>query len=138
MSLKINKMSSAYTSHKSQSAIYQKALEIFSLARHISTYLSQDLSYLHRNGREDTHIYFTGDIVQQSVSLGPQILKAESQVFSEEKHKYAASVMRLSTLLYKNCLLLEHANSNGKDFLPLLRKELKKFRQLQHTWRLTL
>lgn len=131
-------MSSSYTSKKSQSAIYQKALEIFSLARHISTYLSQDLTSLHRNGREDSHIYFIGDIVQQSVSLGPQILKAESEVFSEEKHKYAASVMRLSSLLYKNCLRLEHTNSNGKDFLPLLRKELKKFRKLQHTWRLTL
>lgn len=131
-------MSSASPYHKPQSAIYQKALEIFALARHISTYLSHDLTHLHRNGREDSNIYFTGDIVQQSISLGPQILKAESQTFSEEKHKYAASVMRLSTLLYKNCLRLERANSNGKDFLPLLRKELKKFRKLQHTWRLTL
>ncbi|HLW32553.1 MAG TPA: hypothetical protein VKX40_09860 [Aequorivita sp.] len=131
-------MSSSYSSYNPQSAIYQKALEIFALARHISTYLSQDLACLHRNGREDSNIYFTGDIVQQSISLGPQILKAESEAFSEEKHKYAASVMRLSTLLYKNCLRLEHANSNGKDFLPLLRKELKKFRKLQHTWRLTL
>ncbi len=121
-----------------QSAIYKKALEIFSLARSISNYLSHDLSPLHKNGMEDPHIYFTGDIVQQSVSLGPQILKAESQPFSEEKHKYAASVMRLSNLLYKNCERLERANSNGKDFLPLLRKELRKFRKLQHTWRLTL
>jgi len=46
--------------------------------------------------------------------------------------------MRLSNLLYKNCERLEKVNSNGKDFLPLLRKELKKFRKLQHTWRLTL
>lgn len=131
-------MSSPCSSYKSHSAVYQKSLEIFALARHISTYISQDLAGLHRNGREDSTIYFTGDIVQQSISLAPQILKAESEVFSEEKHKYAASVLRLSTLLYKNCLRLEHANSNGKDFLPLLRKELRKFRKLQHMWRLTL
>ena len=121
-----------------QSAIYKKALEIFSLARNISNYLSHDLSPLHKNGMEDPSIYFTGDIVQQSVSLGPQILKAENQLFSEEKYKYAASVMRLSNLLYKNCERLERVNSNGKDFLPLLRKELNKFRKLQHVWRLTL
>lgn len=120
------------------SPLYKKAQEIFTLSRHISFYLSHDLAYLQRNGKEDTNIYFTGDIVQQSVSLAPQILKAESQSFSEEKHKYAASVMRLSNLLYKNCERLEKVNSNGKDFLPLLRKELKKFRKLQHTWRLTL
>lgn len=120
------------------SAIYNKAMEIFALSRHISFYLSHDLAYLQRNGKEDKNIYFTGDIVQQSVSLAPQILKAESQFFSEEKHKYAASVMRLANLLYKNCERLEKVNSNGKDFLPLLRKEIKKFRKLQSTWRLTL
>ncbi|MCB0466558.1 MAG: hypothetical protein KDC78_12930 [Aequorivita sp.] len=120
------------------SAIYKKALDIFSLARNISNYLSHDLASLQKHGAEDPNIYFTGDIVQQSVSLGPQILKAENQLFSEEKHKYAASVMRLSNLLYKNCERLERINSNGKDFLPLLRKELKKFRKLQHTWMLTL
>ncbi|MCZ4317978.1 hypothetical protein O4H26_03150 [Aequorivita viscosa] len=131
-------MSNPSFGKNSHSAIYAKALDIFTLARNISSYISHDLAPLHKTGTEDPNIYFTGDIVQQSVSLGPQILKAESQPFSEEKHKYAASVLRLSNLLYKNCERLERVNSNGKDFLPLLRKELRKFRKLQHTWRLTL
>ncbi len=131
-------MSAPSFGNTQHSAIYNKAMEIFTLARHISFYISHDLAYLQRNGKEDKNIYFTGDIVQQSVSLAPQILKAESQFFSEEKHKYAASVMRLANLLYKNCERLEKVNSNGKDFLPLLRKEIKKFRKLQYTWRLTL
>lgn len=131
-------MSAPSFGNTQHSAIYNKAMEIFRLSRHISFYISHDLAYLQRNGKEDKNIYFTGDIVQQSVSLAPQILKAESQFFSEEKHKYAASVMRLSNLLYKNCERLEKVNSNGKDFLPLLRKEIKKFRKLQYTWRLTL
>jgi hypothetical protein len=33
---------------------------------------------------------------------------------------------------------LEKSNSNGKDFLPILRQELKKFRKLQRHWMLTL
>ncbi len=120
------------------SAIYKKAQEILVLSRQISSYLTYDLAHLQRNGKENPHIYFSGDIVQQSVSLGPQILKAERQIFTEEKHKYAASVSRLSSLLYKNCERLEHANSNGKEFLSLLRKELKKFKKMQRTWMLTL
>ena len=120
------------------SAIYMKSLEIFSLSRNIASYLSHELSHLQSNGKEDPNIYFTGDIVQQSVSLAPQILKAENQLFSEEKHKYAASVVRLSNLLYKNCERLERINSNGKDFLTLIRKELKKFRKIKHNWMLTL
>ena len=124
--------------NSSNSAIYKKAQEILHLTRHISDYLSQDLAHLQRNGKEDSHIYFTGDIIQQSVSLGPQILKAESELFQDEKHKYADSVMRLSNLLYQNCRRLERINSNGKDFLPLLRKEIVRFRRLQHVWQLTL
>jgi|SRR5690554_2495966 len=131
-------MSSQTFGNNSNSAIYKKAQEILHLTRHISNYLSQDLVHLQRNGKEDSHIYFTGDIIQQSISLGPQILKAESQLFQDEKHKYADSVMRLSNLLYQNCRRLERINSNGKDFLPLLRKELVKFRKLQHVWQLTL
>lgn len=124
--------------NNSHSAIYRKAQEILHLTRHISHYLTQDLAQLQKNGREQSEIYFTGDIIQQSTSLGPQILKAESQLFQEEKHKYAASVKRMSNLLYKNCRRLERINSNGKDFIPLLISELKKFHKLQHVWQLTL
>ena len=122
----------------SQSALYKKAMEIFNLSRNISTYLVYDLAPLQASSKEDEHIYFSGDIVQQSVSLAPEILKAESEPFSEEKHKYAASVVQLTNSLYKNCERLERVNSNGKDFLPMLRTELKKFRKLQRTWMLTL
>tara|TARA_R110002124_G_scaffold287089_1_gene470240 strand:- start:16924 stop:17319 length:396 start_codon:yes stop_codon:yes gene_type:complete len=121
-----------------QTPIYQKAIDIFTLSRSISSYLIHDIAHLNNKGQENPDIYFTGDIVQQSVSLAPEILKAENEPFSEEKHKYVASVTRLTNLLYKNCERLEQINSNGKDFLPILRKEIKKFRKLQHNWMLTL
>lgn len=125
-------------SHLPESALYKKALEIFTLSRHISHYFVDDLSGLQPNGNEDPYIYFTGDIVQQSVSLAPEIIKAESQVFSEEKHRHAASVEKLTNNLYKNCERLERSGSNGREFLQLLRNELKKFRKLQRTWMMTL
>lgn len=131
-------MLSPFYRNSSSSAIYRKALDIIALSRQISTYLVHDLAHLQKNGQEDPSIYFTGDIVQQSLSLAPHILKAENQVFSEAKYKYAATVMRLSNMLYKNCERLELVNSDGQDFIPLLRKEIRKFRKLQNTWRLTL
>ncbi len=120
------------------SPIHKKALEILTLSSHISKYLVQDLAPLQSNGNEDPNIYFTGDIVQQSISLAPEIVKAESKTFSEEKHKHILSLSHLINVLYKNCERLERANSNGKEFLPLLRNELKKFKKLQHIWMLTL
>lgn len=118
--------------------IYKKAIEIFTLSQNISMYLSHDLSALKDDGTEDPNIYFSGDIVQQSVSLAPAILNAELERFSEKKYKHIASLKRLTKMLYKNSYRLEYSNSNGKDFLPILRSELNKFKQLQRSWMLTL
>lgn len=131
-------MSAQIPSHLSDLPIYKQALQIFTLSRSISSYLNQDLAYLYEDGKEDQNIYFSGDIVQQSESLAPEIINAELQRHSDKKHKHIASVRRLTNRLYRNCKRLESCNSNGKDYLPLLRRELKKFRQLQSTWMLTL
>ena len=121
-----------------KSPFYIKALEIFTLSRGIASYLIDDITIRDPHNYEDPTLYLTGDMVQQSVALGPEILKAEQHLFQEEKHKHIATVERLSKLLHANCKRLEKTHSNGKDFLPILRKELKKFRTLQHTWLLTL
>lgn len=113
-------------------------MEIITLSRSISTYLNQDLSNLLEDGTEDSHIYFSGDIVQQSVSLMPEIVKAEQERHSDKKYKHLASLQRLTHLLNKNIKRLEACNSNGKDYLPLLQSELKMFNRLQRTWMLTL
>jgi len=124
--------------HLNESPIYKKAIEIFALSQNISVYLNHDLSSLKEDGSEDVNIYFSGDIVQQSVSLAPEIVNAELERSSDKKHKHIASLKRLTNLLYKNSYRLERSNSNGKDFLPILRAELRKFKKLQRSWMLSL
>lgn len=138
MSPAIREMNYNMTSHLSELPIYQKAMEILVLSRSISAYLNQDLSYLHPDGREDEHIYFSGDIIQQSESLVPEIEKAQAERFSDKKHFHLASLERLTQRLHLNCNRLEHCNSNGKEYLPILRAELRKFRKLKRNWMLTL
>mgnify|MGYP001374961938 CR=1 FL=1 len=121
-----------------KSPFYIKALEIFMLSRGIASYLIEDITFKDSHNYEDPSLYVTGDMVQQSISLAPEILMAEQHLFQEDKHKHIESVDRLASLLYINCERLEKTHSNGKDFLPILRKELKKFRTLQHSWMLTL
>ncbi|WP_412986173.1 hypothetical protein [Pontimicrobium sp. IMCC45349] len=126
--------------HLSNLPIYKKAIEIFALTQKISTYLHADLSPLKQDGTEDKNIYFSGDIIQQSVSIAPEILKAEleKESYSDKRYKHAEAVNNHSLKLYNSCKRLENCNSNGRDFLPILKKELKKFRKLQQTWMLTL
>lgn len=118
--------------------LYDHALEILSLSRNISNYMIYDLSALQPNGSENPYIYFTGDIVRFSDSLAPEIIKAESEPMQDDRLKYAASVHHHTNRLYKTCERLERAESNGKEFLKLLRLELKKFRRSQHHWMMTL
>ena len=125
-------------SYLSDLPIYKKAMEIYILSRSISSYIQYDLSELKPDGSEHNDIYFTGDIIQQSVSLGPEIVNAELERYSDKKHKHLESIQRLTNLLYKNSCRLEHSHSNGKDFIPILRSELKKFKKMQRHWMLTL
>ncbi|MBA6152984.1 hypothetical protein [Gelidibacter maritimus] len=131
-------MSNPIPSHLPEMPLYKKAIEIIILSRSISTYLNQDLAYLKPDGSEDTDIYFSGDIVQQSTSLAPEIVNAEMERHSDKKYKHIAALERLTNLLYKNCKRLEKTHSNGRDYLPILRGELRKFRRLQRSWMLTL
>lgn len=113
-------------------------MDIWILSRSISTYLNYDLCELDENGNENQHIYFTGDIVQQSSSLGSEIINAALEKSRDAQYKRVLSLKRLSKHLYNNCTRLEKVNSNGKEYLPLLKKELKKFNRLQRNWALTL
>ena len=123
-------------SHLYHLPIYKKALEILFLSRRISKVLRYDLSKLKQDGSEDQDIYVTGDIVQQSESLAPEILKAE--LSETEKERHVETLDWLSRRLYKSCMKLELSNSHGRDYVPILRKELKNFRKLQRSWMLTL
>ncbi|NRB82351.1 MAG: hypothetical protein HRU49_01020 [Winogradskyella sp.] len=125
-------------SHLSELPIYRKAMDILMISRCISTHISQDLSYLNEDGSEDNNIYFTGDIVQQSTHLAPEIINAERARFSEKKHQHLESLERLTNKLYRSCKRLERSKSNGRDYLPILRGELKTFKKLQRNWMLTL
>ncbi|MHA7843972.1 MAG: hypothetical protein ACX93I_11675 [Winogradskyella sp.] len=125
-------------SHLSDLPVYQKAMDIIMLSRSISTYLNHDLSYLNEDGSEDNDIYFSGDIVQQSSNLAPEIISAERENCRIKKHKHLESLERLTTKLYSNCRRLERSKSNGKDYLPLLRVEIITFRKLKRHWMLTL
>lgn len=118
--------------------LYKKAREIFTLSKNISDCLIYDLSALDYDGKENPNIYFTGDIIRQSDSLAPGIIKAENQTYQDDRIRHANSVLALTNKLYRNCERLEKTESNGKDFLVLLRKELKKFKRLQRNWMMSL
>ncbi|WP_031425843.1 hypothetical protein [Flavimarina sp. Hel_I_48] len=118
--------------------LYNQALEILKLSRSISGFLAYDLSELDEKGNEQEAIYFTGDMVMHSDALAPSIIAAENELFQDDRMRHAVSVEHVTQKLLNTCERLERAESNGREFLSLLRKELKKFNRLQQKWVLTL
>jgi len=118
--------------------LYNQALEILKLSRSISGCLAYDFNELDDKGNEREAIYFTGDIVMHSDALAPGIIAAENEFFQDDRIRQALSLENVTYKLIKTCERLERAESNGRDFLLLLRKELKKFNRLQQKWVLTL
>lgn len=118
--------------------LYNKALEILKLSRSISGCLAYDFNELDDNGNEKEAIYFTGDIVMHSDALTTKIIAAENELFQDDRIRQALSLEIVTHKLLKTCERLERAESNGRDFLFLLRKKLKKFNRLQQKWMLTL
>ena len=116
----------------------KKAKEIIKLSISISSNFNCDLCKLTLSGKENPNIYFTGDIVQQSISLSEEIVKAERTAIADKKYMHARTLRWLTYRLMQNCKRLEQCNSNGKAFMHILRRELKKFKRLHKYWMLTL
>ncbi|WGK63747.1 hypothetical protein [Croceiramulus getboli] len=125
-----------FSSSAKYQAIYSKALDIKRLSRLISDYLQYELTPLRADGREDESLYFTGDIIRQGDSLAPEILKAEAYPFQEERLRQVQSVERLTRSLQRTCDRLARVESNGRDFIDLLRQEIRGFKSLQRNWKL--
>ncbi|MFL2623623.1 MAG: hypothetical protein ACJ0P6_03905 [Flavobacteriaceae bacterium] len=119
-------------------SLLQKAQNIGRLSKAISAYLMNDLVSLGANGSENPNIYFSGDIVQQSICLSEEIIKAERTLVPHKKYMHACTLRWLTYRLMQNCKRLEQCNSNGKNFIQILKIELKKFKRLHKYWMLTL
>jgi hypothetical protein len=120
------------------SAFYKKALEISYLSKKISDYLNTDLSVLSDDGTENPNIYFSGDIIQQSVSLSSEVLKAQQTTKASQKYVHAHTLEWLTYRMTQSCKRLSKCNSDGRDFILILKKEINKFKKLQKQWVLSL
>ncbi|HCE54934.1 MAG TPA: hypothetical protein DER05_07990 [Lutibacter sp.] len=111
-----------------QLVIYQKSLDIFKLARHIASYISNDKSMLAMYLSMNKIDKYADNLVMNAFGLVPKIVETECEENPGLKLKYAVSIRYFIDRLYQNCLQLESTKIQGKDFVKLLRKELKKLR----------
>lgn len=116
-------------------SMYERAKQIKALSKHVSQYLNYDLNSLDEEGKEHPGIYLTGDIIMQSDLLGDAVLNSEKEVLQENKEKYHFITEKWLYRLHRNCERLEAYVGNGKEFVLLLKAEIKRFQLLHRKWR---
>ena len=111
-------------------SIYRKSLDIFKLSRHVASYVTDDkgIISMYRSGSKSDN--YADNLVMNAFRLVPKIVETEIQKNPEVKLKYAKSLRYFIDRLYQDCLKLESLKIQGKDFVKLLRRELKKLRKI--------
>lgn len=113
-----------------QLVIYQKSLYIFRLARRIASYITNDKDILSMYMSDKRSYRYADNLLMNAFGLVPKIVETECQENPGLKLKYAQSLRFFIDGLYQNCLQLESTKIQGKDFVRLLRKELRHLRKI--------
>ncbi|PCH54117.1 MAG: hypothetical protein COC22_00885 [Flavobacteriaceae bacterium] len=110
--------------------IYQKSLDVFKLSRHVASYLTddKDLISMYRSGEKSDN--YADNLVMNAFRLVPKIVETEIQDNPSLKLKYAKSLRYFIDRIYNDCITLDTTILHGKDFLLMLRKELKILRKI--------
>ncbi|MDO9273983.1 MAG: hypothetical protein Q7T92_00355 [Lutibacter sp.] len=120
--------------HLNQLVIYQKSLDIFKLARRITSYITNDKDILAMYRSDKISYRYADNLLMNALGLVPKIVETECQENPSLKLKYAVSLRYFIDGLYQNCLQLESTKVQGNDFVKLLRIELKNLRQIHKNY----
>ena len=117
-----------------QLIIYKKSLDIFKLSRRVASYITddKDMISMYRSGKKADN--YADNLVMNAFRLVPKIVETEIQENPSTKLKSAKSLRYYIDRLYHSCLQLENSKIQGKDFVIMLRRELKILRKIHRKY----
>lgn len=127
-------MSNSAEQNINQSVIYRKSLDIFKLSRRVAAYITddKDVISMYRSGNISDN--YADNLVMNAFRLVPKIVEVETQDNPTMKLKYAKSLRYFIDRLYRSCLQLESTRIQGKDFVIMLRRELRILRKIHRRY----
>lgn len=118
--------------------VYQKALELREVSKALASYISFNRDALISYRSNSLRDVIADSLVVDTVLIPEQIAQAEqSSSYTERMHSATfINIMIMNISSY--CLGLEKDGVKEKDYLNLLRKEIKSFRKSFVKWRRTI
>ena len=123
-------MSNSSRENLNHLTLYKKSLDIFKLSRQVASYITddKDMISMYRSGSRSDN--YADNLVLNAFRLVPKVAEAESEENSGVKLKYARSLRYYIDRIYKSCIQLENSKIRGKEFVIMLRKELKSLKKI--------
>ncbi|MDX1830292.1 MAG: hypothetical protein R3342_12185 [Lutibacter sp.] len=123
-----------YSQDLGKLVLYQKSLAIFELARRVASYITddKDMIFMYRSGSKTDN--YADNLVMNAYRLVPKIAEVETQNSKSSKLKLAKSLRYFIDRIYQDCVTLENTKIQGKDFVQLLRDELKHLRKIHKNY----
>ena len=114
--------------------IYQKSLDIFQLSRRIASYITddKDVMSMYRSGKKEDN--YADNLVMNSFRLVPKVVEVEIQDTTVKKLKYAKRLRYFIERINQDCIRLEKSKISGKEFVRMLRKELRALRKMHASY----
>ncbi|UNY97371.1 hypothetical protein MQE36_09715 [Zhouia spongiae] len=117
-----------------QQEIYKKALNIFGLSRAIANYIGNDKSILHLHHSSKKTDNYSASLVMESMSLSQKIVRSYTSEGHQNKRKHLRSLEKAVHKLNAYCEYLEYNYTQSKDYIGILRKELRLFSKEKFKW----
>ncbi len=121
-------------SNFTQLAIYRKALEIFNVSRGIACALSDNKHILEMGYSADLNQRVAGEIVTDSLRLMPELAAIQNATNSIVRLRRARKIRRSAQQILAKCKRIEYSGIREKEFINLLKTELRIFDRLFLDW----
>lgn len=115
--------------------VYRKSLELCSLSRAIASYVTFNKDLLKLYKSQSLRDIMAEALLTDAILIPQQIAKAEYSRSRSERMKSATFINVMIRNINSYCRGLEHDGVREKEYLKLLRKEVKSFRKSFKTWR---
>lgn len=118
--------------------VYQKSIALRDLSTAIATYFSQDSNLFKLKRSAGLRQHIANSLSVDSRLISKQIEKAVTSDSYEVRMKSALFINVITKNIISYCNGLEHDGVKEKEYVYLLRKELKSFRSSFKQWRKSL
>lgn len=124
-------------SYKNLSAlpVYRKALELCKISREIASYVTFNKDLLKLYQSNSLRDIIADSLLTDTILIPKKIALAESKGTHSERQKSAVYISIMIRNLMSYCNGLEKDGVKEKEYLNLLRQEIKSFRKTFKSWR---